>query len=106
MDKGTVLAHPFTRHPGGFISEKTGEVHKIVWAALERGVNPRLFGHGSHFSFAMGAPRCWRRESSRTRWAPICNGYNRARAGTTPTTQARTENPFLGVAPFWSYFTR
>ena len=27
MDAGDVLAHPFTRHPGGFISAETGEVH-------------------------------------------------------------------------------
>ena len=27
MRKGDILAHPFTRHPGGFISEKTGRLH-------------------------------------------------------------------------------
>ena len=52
MEPGDVLAHPFTRHPGGFISEETGEVHPVVWAALERGVTVDV-GHGSHFSFSM-----------------------------------------------------
>ncbi len=27
MEPGDVLAHPFTRHPGGFVSATTGEVH-------------------------------------------------------------------------------
>ena len=52
MEAGDVLAHPFTRHPGGFISAETGEVHPVVWAALERGVTVDV-GHGSHFSFDM-----------------------------------------------------
>ena len=52
MEPGDILAHPFTRHPGGFISTETGEVHPVVWAALERGVTVDV-GHGSHFSFEM-----------------------------------------------------
>ena len=52
LKEGDVLAHPFTRHPGGFISAETGEVHPVVWAALERGVTVDV-GHGSHFSFDM-----------------------------------------------------
>ncbi len=52
MEAGDVLAHPFTRHPGGFVSAATGEVHPVVWAALERGVTVDV-GHGSHFSFEM-----------------------------------------------------
>ena len=52
MEPGDVLAHPFTRHPGGFVSAATGEVHPVVWAALERGVTVDV-GHGSHFSFEM-----------------------------------------------------
>ena len=52
MGEGDVLAHPFTRHPGGFVSEETGEVHPVIWEAIERGVVVDV-GHGSHFSFDM-----------------------------------------------------
>ncbi|MCP1673564.1 dihydroorotase [Natronocella acetinitrilica] len=52
MAEGDILAHPFTRHPGGFISTKSGDVHPIVKVALERGVRVDV-GHGSHFSFDM-----------------------------------------------------
>ena len=51
LKKGDVLAHPFTRHPGGFVS-RNGQVHPVIAAALERGVLVDV-GHGSHFSFAM-----------------------------------------------------
>jgi dihydroorotase len=51
LDAGDVLAHPFTRHPGGFVNED-GEVHPIVHEALERGLTIDI-GHGSHFSFDM-----------------------------------------------------
>ncbi len=97
MDKGDVLAHPFTRHPGGFISEKTGEVHKIVWAALERGVTLDI-GHGSHFSFAMARKVLAAGIKPHTLGADM-HGYNVKAPGDTDD-QARTENPFLGVAPF------
>ena len=70
MEPGDVLAHPFTRHPGGFISEETGEVHPVVWAALERGVTVDV-GHGSHFSFAM-ARKVIAAGIRPTRWAPTC----------------------------------
>lgn len=52
MQPGDILAHPFTRHPGGFISDETGAVHPVVEKALERGVLVDV-GHGSHFSFDM-----------------------------------------------------
>lgn len=48
---GDVLAHPFTRHPGGFV-DKHGRVHPIVSEALGRGLWIDV-GHGSHFSFKM-----------------------------------------------------
>ncbi|MBU4611716.1 amidohydrolase/deacetylase family metallohydrolase [Achromobacter sp. GG226] len=48
---GDVLAHPFSRHPGGFVST-SGEVHPLVTEAVARGVRIDV-GHGSHFSFAM-----------------------------------------------------
>ena len=50
LDAGDVLAHPFTRHPGGFVSSTSGKVHPIITDALARGVTVDV-GHGSHFSF-------------------------------------------------------
>ena len=46
---GDVLAHPFTRHPGGFV-DQAGRVHPVVREALGRGLRIDV-GHGSHFSF-------------------------------------------------------
>jgi dihydroorotase len=48
---GDILAHPFTRHPGGFVNSK-GKLHPIVKRALDKGLKLDV-GHGSHFSFAM-----------------------------------------------------
>jgi dihydroorotase len=46
---GDILAHPFTRHPGGFVN-RSGEVHTVVRAAIDRGLKIDV-GHGSHFSY-------------------------------------------------------
>ena len=46
---GDVLAHPFTRHPGGFV-DRQGRVHPVVKEAVARGLRIDV-GHGSHFSF-------------------------------------------------------
>ena len=51
LDPGDVLAHPFTRHPGGFV-DAAGKLHPIVREAVAKGVLIDV-GHGSHFSFAM-----------------------------------------------------
>lgn len=51
MRPGDILAHPFTRHPGGFI-DRNGRVHPVVEAAIARGLKIDV-GHGSHFSFRM-----------------------------------------------------
>jgi dihydroorotase len=51
LDAGDVLAHPFTRHPGGFV-DASGHLHPIVREALAKGVRIDV-GHGSHFSFTM-----------------------------------------------------
>ena len=48
---GDILAHPFTRHPGGFV-DKNGKVHPIVRAAMDMGLKIDV-GHGSHFSYKM-----------------------------------------------------
>ena len=51
LKPGDVLAHPFTRHPGGFVNME-GVVHPIVSEALDRGLRIDV-GYGSHFSFKM-----------------------------------------------------
>src|SRR5688572_23191457 len=51
LKPGDILAHPFTRHPGGFVSRE-GKVHPVVKEALARGLKTDV-GHGSHFSFRM-----------------------------------------------------
>jgi dihydroorotase len=48
---GDILAHPFTRHPGGFV-DRHGNVHPVVRAALDMGLKIDV-GHGSHFSYRM-----------------------------------------------------
>jgi dihydroorotase len=95
MEKGDVLAHPFTRHPGGFISAETGEVHPVVWAALERGVTVDV-GHGSHFSFDM-ARRTIAAGIRPTTLGADMHGYN---VRVPDAAADRAANPFFGVAPF------
>jgi dihydroorotase len=51
LKPGDILAHPFTRHPGGFV-DRGGKVHPIVQEALARGLKTDV-GHGSHFSYRM-----------------------------------------------------
>jgi len=51
LKKGDILAHPFTRHPGGFVDRK-GKVHAIVQEAIANGLKIDV-GHGSHFSYKM-----------------------------------------------------
>jgi dihydroorotase len=48
---GDILAHPFTRHPGGFV-DKNGKVHPIIEAAMKMGLKIDV-GHGSHFSYRL-----------------------------------------------------
>ena len=97
MEPGDILAHPFTRHPGGFISTVTGEVHPVVWAALERGVTVDV-GHGSHFSFEM-ARRVIGAGIKPTTLGADMHGYN-VRVPDANDLQERSANPFFGVAPF------
>jgi dihydroorotase len=51
LKPGDILAHPFTRHPGGFVNRE-GKVHPIVKEALAMGLKTDV-GHGSHFSYRM-----------------------------------------------------
>jgi len=97
MDAGDILAHPFTRHPGGFISGETGEVHPVVWAALERGVTVDV-GHGSHFSFDMARRVLAAGIRPYTLGADM-HGYN-VRVPSDGDDAGRSDNPFFGVAPF------
>jgi hypothetical protein len=48
---GDILAHPFTRHPGGFVNQH-GKLHPVVREAPAQGLKTDV-GHGSHFSFKM-----------------------------------------------------
>lgn len=98
MEPGDVLAHPFTRHPGGFISDETGEVHPIVWAALERGVTIDV-GHGSHFSFDMARKVLAAGIRPHTLGADM-HGYNVRVPDAGADAEGRSGNPFFGVAPF------
>jgi dihydroorotase len=49
LKPGDILAHPFSRHPGGFV-EENGALHPLVPEAIARGLKIDV-GHGSHFSF-------------------------------------------------------
>ena len=49
MKPDDILAHPFSRHPGGFVG-KNGALHPLVREAVARGLRIDV-GHGSHFSF-------------------------------------------------------
>jgi dihydroorotase len=51
LEPGDIMAHPFSRHPGGFVNAQRC-VHPIVREAVSRGVRIDV-GHGSHFSFDM-----------------------------------------------------
>jgi dihydroorotase len=97
MDPGDIMAHPYTRHPGGFISDETGEVHPIIWKALEKGVTFDV-GHGSHFSFDMAEKATKAGIVPHTLGADM-HGYN-VRVPDANDTGERSTNPFFGVAPF------
>lgn len=49
LKPGDILAHPFSRHPGGFV-EEDGRLHPLVPEAVARGLKIDV-GHGSHFSY-------------------------------------------------------
>src|SRR6195952_2832342 len=97
---GDVLAHPFTRHPGGFVNRE-GEVHPVIQAALDRGMRIDV-GHGSHFSYRLAKKAIAAGIVPNTLGADI-HGYNThvpAPAG-TPEQHADDENhPFAGQAKF------
>jgi dihydroorotase len=97
MEPGDVLAHPFTRHPGGFVSG-TGEVHPILLEAVhERGVRVDV-GHGSHFSFDVARRVLDAGVIPFTLGADM-HGYN-VKVPSRATNDDVAANPFFGVAPF------
>ena len=98
LDSGDVLAHPFTRHPGGFVSGETGKVHPIIEEALARGVKVDV-GHGSHFSFDMARRALDAGIRPWTLGADM-HGYNVKAPGARMSEGERSANPFFGVAPF------
>ncbi|RVU35111.1 amidohydrolase/deacetylase family metallohydrolase [Hwanghaeella grinnelliae] len=97
MKPGDILAHPFTRHPGGFVSD-TGEVHPILLEAVHEKQILVDVGHGSHFSFD-AAKRVLEAGITPYTLGADMHGYN----VTVPDGQSdavRTSSPFFGVAPF------
>ena len=98
MEEGDILAHPFTRHPGGFVSG-TGEIHPILLEAVhERGLLVDV-GHGSHFSFEVAKKVLDAGVMPYTLGADM-HGYNVQVPVNHGSNEARSDSPFFGVAPF------
>jgi len=100
LKQGDVLAHPFTRHPGGFINRE-GEVHPVISAALDRGLTVDV-GHGSHFSYRLAKKAIAAGIVPTTLGADI-HGYNThvpAPAGTPDQHEDEENHPFAGQAKF------
>jgi dihydroorotase len=49
LDPGDVIAHPFTKHPGAFVSPE-GRVHPLIFEAMKLGARIDI-GRGGHLSF-------------------------------------------------------
>ncbi len=96
---GDVLAHPFTRHPGGFV-DKHGRVHPIVREALARDLWIDV-GHGSHFSFNMARIAIDAGLLPHTLGADM-HGYNTQvpKPAGTPDAHPDKEHMFFGQARF------
>ena len=100
LDKGDILAHPFTRHPGGFVN-KEGKLHPIVREAIDKGLLIDI-GHGSHFSLDM-ARRVLDAGVLPTTVGADMHGYNThvpAEAGTPDDHPDDEMNLFAGQAKF------
>jgi dihydroorotase len=98
---GDILAHPFTRHPGGFVDGR-GQVHPIIKRAIEIGLKIDV-GHGSHFSYRIARKAIDAGIVPHTLGADM-HGYNTkvpAPAGTPAGDHPDDENhPFRGQARF------
>jgi dihydroorotase len=99
LKPGDVLAHPFTRHPGGFV-DKNGRVHPIISEALARGLWVDV-GHGSHFSFKMARIALDAGIVPHTLGADM-HGYNThvPKPAGTPDEHPDKEHMFFGQARF------
>jgi len=100
LKEGDVLAHPFTRHPGGFVNRE-GEVHPVIQAAIDRGLKVDV-GHGSHFSYRLAKKAIAAGIVPNTLGADI-HGYNTsmpAPAGTPEEHEDDENHPFKGQAKF------
>jgi dihydroorotase len=100
LQPGDILAHPFTRHPGGFVNRE-GKVHEVIQAALDRGLKVDV-GHGSHFSYRLAKKALAAGIVPTTLGADI-HGYNThvpAPAGTPDQHEDEENHPFAGQAKF------
>jgi len=100
LQPGDILAHPFTRHPGGFVNRE-GEVHEVIKAALDRGLKVDV-GHGSHFSYRLARKALDAGIVPNTLGADM-HGYNThvpAPPGTPAEHDDDEANPFAGQAKF------
>ncbi|MDQ7976953.1 amidohydrolase/deacetylase family metallohydrolase [Paraburkholderia sp. SARCC-3016] len=99
LKPGDILAHPFSRHPGGFV-EENGKLHPLVPEAIARGLKIDV-GHGSHFSFKTARIVLDAGVVPDTLGADM-HGYNThlpAPAG-TPDSHPDEEHSFLGRTQF------
>lgn len=99
LKPGDILAHPFSRHPGGFVEER-GRLHPLVHEAIARGLKVDV-GHGSHFSFKTARVVLDSGVIPDTLGADM-HGYNThvpAPAG-TPDSHPDEEHSFLGRTQF------
>lgn len=99
LKAGDILAHPFTRHPGGFVNRE-GQVHGIVREALARGLKVDV-GHGSHFSYKMARIALDAGIVPHTLGADM-HGYNTAVPAPpgTPAEHSDVEHMFAGKVGF------
>ncbi len=99
LKPGDILAHPFTRHPGGFVNRE-GKVHPIVREALARGLKVDV-GHGSHFSYKMARIALDAGIMPHTLGADM-HGYNTPipKPAGTPETHSDEEHMFAGSVRF------
>jgi len=99
LKPGDILAHPFSRHPGGFV-EENGKLHPLVPEAIARGLKVDV-GHGSHFSLKTARIVLDAGVVPDTLGADM-HGYNThvpAPAG-TPDSHPDEEHSFLGRTQF------
>jgi len=97
---GDILAHPFTRHPGGFVNRQ-GEVHSVIRAAIDAGLKVDV-GHGSHFSYRLARKALDAGIVPHTLGADM-HGYNTEvppPAGTPAQHYDDENHPFRGQARF------